>query len=425
MKIEKIKAIEILDSRGRPTVLANCYLESGHVGRASVPSGASTGRAEAVELRDGDRNRYDGFGCKKAVSNINSIINEAVGGKEYAKQEEFDNFLINLDGTSNKSNLGANAILACSVAFAKASALALKKPLYEYFGTLIKSSAFRLPRVTINLFSGGKHAGGQIPLQDLLIVPTSAKTMDESLANIYAVYQAASKLIKDKYGMRALTADEGGLAPAFKSVEQMLNDAIEAIRRAGFEPGEDICIALDVAASHFYTNGSYEIGNQLLESTAMIEVIADWVEKYPIISVEDGLSEDDWHFWPALHDSIKQKALVLGDDLLCTQVSRIQKAIDTGSANSLLLKVNQCGSLTEAAAAYELAKSQGWQITISARSGETEDNWLADLAVGWSGDQIKIGSITQSERLSKYNRLLEIENEYNFPLNPWPFGNIT
>ena len=322
MKIEKIKAIEILDSRGRPTVLANCYLERGHIGRASVPSGASTGRAEAVELRDGDRNRYDGFGCKKAVSNINTIINEAVDGKEYANQEEFDNFLINLDGTSNKSNLGANAILACSVAFAKASALTLEKPLYEYFGTLINSSAFSLPRVTINLFSGGKHAGGQIPLQDLLIVPASANTMDESLANVYAVYQAATKLIKDKYGMRALTADEGGLAPAFESVEQMLDDAIEAIRMAGFEPGEDICIALDVAASHFYTNGSYEIGNQFLDSTAMAKVIADWVEKYPIISVEDGLSEDDWEFWPILHDSIKQKALVLGDDLFIMYTSQ-------------------------------------------------------------------------------------------------------
>jgi enolase len=424
MKIQKIKALEILDSRGRPTVLAKCYLETGHLGSASVPSGASTGRAEAVELRDGDLNRYGGLGCKKAVSNINTIINDAVSSKEFANQEEFDNFLLSLDGTSNKSNLGANVILACSIAFAKATALTLDKPLYEYFGSLISFSTFRLPRVTINLFSGGKHAGGQIPLQDLLIVPASAKTMDESLANVYAVYQAATKLIKDKYGMRALTADEGGLAPAFESVEQMLDDAIEAIRMAGFEPGKDICIALDVAASHFYTNGSYEIGNQLLDSTAMAEVIADWVEKYPIISVEDGLAEDDWEFWPILHDSIKQKALVLGDDLLCTQVNRIQKAIDTGSANSLLLKVNQCGSLTEAAAAYELAKSQGWQVTVSARSGETEDNWLADLAVGWSGDQIKVGSITQSERLAKYNRLLEIESESDFSLNPWPFGEI-
>jgi enolase len=425
MKIENIKSFEILDSRGRPTLMAKCKLETGHTACASVPSGASTGRAEAVELRDHDLKRYGGFGCKKAVRNINETINAAVVHEEFANQEEFDKFLLKLDGTPDKSNLGANAILACSVAFAKTSALALDKPLYEYFGSLIGLNSFRLPRVTINLFSGGKHAGGQIPLQDLLVVPVSAKSMDESLANVYAVYQAATKLIKDKYRMRALTADEGGLAPEFKSVNHMLDDALNAIQIAGLEPGKDICIALDVASSHFYIDGHYKINNQLLDSTDMIEVIAGWVDEYPIISVEDGLSEDDWKFWPLLHNTIEKEALVLGDDLLCTQVKRIQKAIKTGAANALLLKVNQCGSLTEAAAAYELAKSQGWQVTVSARSGETEDNWLADLAVGWSGDQIKIGSITQSERLAKYNRLLEIEVEHEFYLNPWPSGELT
>jgi enolase len=425
MIIENIKSYEILDSRGRPTIMAKCKLETGHTACASVPSGASTGRAEAVELRDNDLTRYGGLGCKKAVRNINEKINVSVAHKEFANQKEFDTFLVQLDRTPDKSNLGANAILACSVAFAKASALALDKPLYEYFGSLIGLNSFRLPRATINLFSGGKHAGGQIPLQDLLVVPVSAKSMDESLANVYAVYQAATKLIKDKYRMRALTADEGGLAPEFKSVNQMLDDALNAIQMADLEPGKDICIALDVASSHFYIDGYYKINNQLLESKDMIEVLAGWVDEYPIISVEDGLAEDDWKFWPLLHDRIEKKALVLGDDLLCTQVRRIQKAIKTRAANALLLKVNQCGSLTEAAQAYELAKSQGWQVTISARSGETEDNWLADLAVGWNGDQIKIGSITQSERLAKYNRLLEIENENEFHLNPWPSGELT
>jgi enolase len=420
MNIKSIKALEILDSRGRPTVLAKCYLNNGIIASASVPSGASTGKAEAVELRDGDMSRYGGLGCQKAVDNINKIIQPAIVNKQFNDQSTFDQWLIDMDGTPNKAILGANAILACSIAFARASALDSSIQLFEYFGSLIGRNSYIFPRLTINLFSGGKHAGGQIPLQDLLIVPISANTINEGLADVYAVYQAAAKLIKDKFGMRALTADEGGLAPEFKSVEQMLDSAVESIKLAGLEPGKDICIALDVAASHFYEHGKYEIGDEILESTSMVEVIAGWVEKYPIISVEDGLAEDDWQYWPLLYNSIENKALVLGDDLLCTQAERVQKAIDTKSANALLLKVNQCGTLTEAMAAYKLAKSAGWKVTISARSGETEDNWLADLAVGWSGDQIKIGSITQSERLSKYNRLLEIEDEYAFIMNTWP-----
>lgn len=420
MKIEKITAVEILDSRGRPTVLANCFIENAVSGSASVPSGASTGKAEAHELRDGDKTRYSGLGCRNAVANVNGEINAAVVGQSFESQESFDSTLIALDGTPNKSRLGANAILACSIAFARASANAMDIPLYQYFGSLIDAKSYRLPKPTINLFSGGKHAGGQIPLQDLLIVPMSAKNVDSALADVYAVYQAAAGLIKKKYGMRSLTADEGGLAPEFDNVDQMLSDAVEAIELAGMVPGKDMAIALDVASSHFYVGNKYEIGNEQLDGPSMAEVIKGWVEKYPIISVEDGLAEDDWEFWPVLKEKIEGNCLVLGDDLLCTQVARIQKAIDTNSANSLLLKVNQCGSLTESAEAYKLARSAGWQVTVSARSGETEDNWLADLAVGWSGDQIKIGSITQSERLAKYNRILEIEDGEDFSMNLWP-----
>ena len=415
MIINHIKALEILDSRGRPTVKAKCRLVNGSAGMASVPSGASTGKAEAFELRDGDPGRYGGLGCRKAVNNINTLINEAVSGKDYPSQAAFDLELIRLDGTVNKASLGANAILACSLAFARTMAADQGLNLYEYFGHLIGHKDFALPRPTINLFSGGKHAGQQIPIQDLLIVPVSAQTMDEALARSYAVYQAAAKLSFEKYGMRALTADEGGLAPPFDRVEQMLDDALRSIELAGLEPGKDVALAMDVASSHFHEDGQYNLGNKILDPSAMIDLLKTWVDHYPILSVEDGLAEDDWLNWTTLNETIGKKCLVLGDDLLCTQTNRIQRAIDTNAANALLLKVNQCGSITEAADAYKLAKSAGWHVTVSARSGETEDDWLADLAVGWQGDQIKIGSITQSERLAKYNRLLEIESVYQFP----------
>ncbi len=418
--IKEIKGYEILDSRGRPTVMAKCLTHDGYLGKASVPSGASTGKAEAMELRDGDSKRFGGLGCKKAVAHINDEISRELAGKKIENQESFDQFLLDLDGTPNKSNLGANAILACSLAFARASALAQGVQLYSYFGKLIGSQHFRLPRVTINLFSGGKHAGGQIPLQDLLVVPVSATSISESLRDVYAVYQSAVAWIKKEYGMRALTADEGGLAPDFGSIDELLDGAVYVIQQAGIVPGKDMALAMDVASSHFFSQGKYHISQKEISAKSQIDLIREWVEKYPIVSVEDGLAEDDWESWPDLFRSINKKSLVLGDDLLCTQVSRIQQAIDTQSANALLLKVNQCGSLTEAANAYKLAKSAGWQVTVSARSGETEDDWLADLAVGWSADQIKVGSITQSERLAKYNRLLEIEADWQFPMNDWP-----
>jgi enolase len=259
-----------------------------------------------------------------------------------------------------------------------------------------------------------------VPIQDLLVVPAAATTMDDALSTTVAVYQAASELMQRKYQMRMLTADEGGLAPPFANVTAMFDDAVEAIRDAGYVPGRDVVLAIDVASSHFYVDGRYQLDGAALDSRGMIAKIGEWMQKYPIVSVEDGLAEDDWAFWPELRLTIGGKALVLGDDLLCTNPQRIQRAIDEGAADALLLKVNQIGTLTEAAQACRLARSAGWRVTISARSGETEDNWLADLSVGWAGDQIKVGSITQSERLAKYNRLLAIEAETHLPIVGWP-----
>ena len=420
--IEQVRAMEILDSRGRPTVKATVRLADGAAGTASVPSGASTGSAEAIELRDSDPARYGGLGCRKAVANVNGEIATRLVGNAFERQSDVDQAMIELDGTANKSRLGANAILAVSIAFARACAASNGVELHEHFREMVGVAHPTLPRLTVNLFSGGKHAGEMGPaIQDVLVAPVSAKTIDEGLAVVYAVYQSAAKLIRRKYGMGPLTADEGGLAPPVQTAEELLDDAVAAIEQAGFAPGREVCLCVDVAASHFYRDGRYHLAkDQALQSAEMVAHLTRWVEKYPIISVEDGLAEEDWANWPALHQAIGAKALVVGDDLLCTNPARIRKAIDTRAANILLLKVNQIGTLTQAAQACRLARAAGWRVTISARSGETEDNWLADLAVGWAGDQIKVGSITQSERLAKYNRLLEIEAATGFPVVDWP-----
>ncbi|MEX0715138.1 MAG: enolase C-terminal domain-like protein [Planctomycetaceae bacterium] len=419
--IARLSALEILDSRGRPTVRATCMLAGGATASASVPSGASTGAAEARERRDGDPARYRGLGCRTAVANVDGEINHALAGPEF-DQESLDAALRELDGTPSKERLGANAILAVSLAFARAVAVERGIPLYRHFATMRGGDAAvtMLPRPTINLWSGGKHAGGQVAIQDVLVVPAAAKSIDDALATTAAVFHAAAELIRDRYGMRTLTADEGGLAPPFPHTTAMLDDAITAIRAAGFEPGRDVALAIDVAASHFHVDGRYHIDGEPLDGRGMIARIGDWLDAYPIVSVEDGLAEDDWSAWPELREAIAGRALVLGDDLLCTNPERIRRAIDARAADALLLKVNQIGTLTEAAEALRLAREAGWSVTISARSGETEDDWLADLAVGWGGDQIKVGSITQSERLAKYNRLLAIEAETGFPLNGWP-----
>ena len=418
--IESLTAAEILDSRGRPTVSATCRLASGAMASASVPSGASTGTAEALELRDGDPRRYHGLGCRRAVENVRGNIQVAVAGRAFATQAELDGALIELDGTPNKSRLGANAILGVSVAFARACAQERGLPLYSYFGEMLGLVPRTLPRLTVNLFSGGEHAGKQIALQDVLIVPARCATIDESLALTYDVYQAAAGVILKRYAMRLLTADEGGLSPPCQSAEELIETALAAIKTAGLRPGTDVMLALDVASSHFYADSRYFIDGATLDSARMIERLTGWVGRYPIVSVEDGLAEDDWEWWPRLRQALEPRALVLGDDLLCTNPRRIRRAIEERACNALLLKPNQVGTLTEAAEACLLAKDAGWQVTVSVRSGETEDNWAADLAVGWSADQFKAGSITQSERLAKYNRLLAVEQETGWPVVAWP-----
>jgi len=418
VRVESVRGREILDSRGRPTVLARVRFACGAVGDASVPSGASTGAAEAHELRDGDPSRYRGLGCRKAVASIDGPIARQLVGRDWAGQSDVDRALIDGDGTVEKSCWGANAILAVSIAFARAAASSSGVPLHAHLASLVPAPRSVLPRLTINLFSGGKHAGQQVAIQDVLIVPL-AGSIDECLAMAFDVYQAAADLTRRRYAARPLRADEGGLAPPFPSTDAMLGDAADAVRSAGLTLGRDLCLAVDVAASHFREGGLYHVDDDRLDSAAMIDRIARWTRDFGLVSVEDGLSESDWEHWPELCRTIAPAATVIGDDLLCTNRARVERAAQSRAANGLLLKVNQIGTLTEAADARRAPHDAGWQITVSARSGETEDDWLADLAVAW-GDQIKVGSITQSERLAKYNRLLEIERETRRPLHAWP-----
>jgi len=408
--IRRLRGLEILDSRGRPTVQATCELASGASGTVSVPSGASKGAAEAAELRDGDPRRYRGLGCRLAAGNIGGEIQAALAGKIFETQPELDQALIALDGTPNKGRLGANAILAVSLAFARARAAEEDRPLYQNLAELT-GTAPALPRPTINLFSGGQHAGGQVAVQDLLIVPLSPSSMADTLVMAVEVFQCAAELIHSRYGMRLLTADEGGLAPPFENLAAMFDLAIQAIERAGLRLSSDIALAVDAAASHYYRDGRYILEGPALTSDEMISVLAGWAQDYGVMSIEDGLAQDDWDGWTRLRQALGSRALIMGDDLLCTNPVLIRKAIEHQAANALLLKVNQIGTLTEAAEANQLARGAGWRVTVSARSGETEDDWLADLAAGWGADYIKVGSVTQSERLAKYNRLLALEAE--------------
>jgi enolase len=412
IKPTHLYALEILDSRGRPTVAATMRLADGSSVTVSIPSGASTGKAEAKELRD-HLNPYLGLGCRKAVENIRGPIARTVIGREFASQEDLDLTLNKLDGTADKSRLGANAILATSLVFARAVANHEGVELYQYFARLLPEAAPALPRLSVNLFSGGKHAFGQVAIQDVLLVPAAGWSISDGLAMIYEIYQTAAELSAKRYHSRALTADEGGLAPPFKSSIEMLERAAEAIAAAGYTIGRDVSLAVDVAASHFVLkDGSYSIDGQRLGPEQMIDLLGDWKDRYPLVSVEDGLGEDDWEHWPGLCKRLGNQTLTLADDLTCTNPDRIERAIQFGAANALLLKVNQIGTVTEAKNAHRLARLAGWKVVISARSGETEDDWLADLAIGWSGDFIKVGSITQSERLAKYNRLLTIEDAW-------------
>lgn len=421
--IEDLKAREILDSRGRPTVLVSCKLRSGATESASVPSGASTGASEALELRDGDPNRYSGLGCLRAVENVNSVIRNHVAGREFSSQNELDDDLCRLDGTADKSRLGANGVLAVSLAFAKAYAIELNVPLYSYFAALVSCSSPVLPRLSINLFSGGKHAGGQVAIQDVLIVPLHEETIDKVLSTSHRIYETAAALILQRYGMRRLRADEGGLAPPVRTSREMIELAVEAIQQSGFSPGADIALAVDVASTHFYKGGQYHLDGEILDAKQMVSRISSWIDSYPIISVEDGLAEEAWEDWPMLRKTIAGRSMVLGDDLLCTNPIRIQRAREQGACDALLLKVNQVGTLSEAAVALKLARSAGWAVVVSVRSGETEDTWAADLAVGWGADLFKNGSITQSERTAKLNRLLAISEETKWPVRPMPLIN--
>jgi enolase len=412
--IKTVDAWEILDSRGRPTIAAALTLDDDTSAVVSVPSGASTGRAEAKELRDGKK-RFHGLGCLKAITNVREPMAAALKNESFDDQEELDTRLLELDGTSDKSRLGANAILAVSLAFARAAAARQHLELFEYFASLLPSGSPRLPGLTINLFSGGKHAFSQVAIQDVLIHPQSSSSISGRLAQMYDIYQEAAAIIKKRYATPALTADEGGLAPPFANSSEMLETAAEAVKAAGYQLGSEVALAVDAAASHFVTaDGKYRLDDKILSPSELIDTVCSWAERYPLVSVEDGLAEEDWSHWPALRQKLGDRCLTLADDLTCTNPARIQRAVDTGAANALLLKVNQIGTLTEAKHAYLLARSAGWRVSISARSGETEDNWLADLAVGWAGDFIKVGSITQSERLAKYNRLLQIEHDHSF-----------
>ena len=406
MIIDSLSALEILDSRGRPTIKVSCRLAGGAAGSASVPSGASTGSAEARELRDGDPSRHAGLGCRAAVKAVEGEIARELGGHSFPNQAGLDAALCALDGTPPKERLGANAILGVSLAFGRAAARARGVPFYAYVSELTGAEP-AIPRPLVNLFSGGAHAGLQVGIQDVQLLVRGPDTLSDTLDTITDVYRAAVEVTRERFDMRLLRADEGGLAPPFETSEEMLATAVESVERAGRRPGDDVALAVDVAASQLATDDSYLLDGERVD---LVERSTTWVAEFPIVSLEDPLGEDDWAGWTALASRL-EGVMLIGDDLLCTRVDRIRKAQQLACANALLLKPNQVGTLSESLDALAAARSCGWAIIVSARSGETEDDWLADLAVGCAAEHIKIGSITQSDRLAKYNRLLEIECE--------------
>jgi enolase len=400
---------EILDSRGNPTVECDVLLESGVMGRAAVPSGASTGSREAIELRDGDKSRYLGKGVLKAVEHINTEISEAVLGLDASEQSFLDKTLIDLDGTDNKSRLGANAMLAVSMAVARAAAEESGLPLYRYFGGM---NACQLPVPMMNVINGGAHANNNLDLQELMIIPVGAPSFREAVRYGAEVFHALKKIIHDK-GMSIAVGDEGGFAPNVPNHEAAIQMILDAITAAGYTPGEQIAIGLDCAASEFYKDGKYELEGEGLSLTGeqWIDMLATWVDKYPIISIEDGMAENDWDGWKMLTDRLSQKVQIVGDDLFVTNTKILKEGIDKGIANSILIKIIQIGTLTETFAAIEMAKRAGYTAVISHRSGETEDSTIADIAVGLNAGQIKTGSMSRSDRMAKYNQLLRIEED--------------
>ncbi|MFG6431277.1 phosphopyruvate hydratase [Roseateles sp. LYH14W] len=401
---------EILDSRGNPTVECDVLLESGVMGRAAVPSGASTGSREAIELRDGDKSRYLGKGVLKAVEHINTEISEAVLGLDAAEQAFLDKTLIDLDGTENKSRLGANAMLAVSMAVARAAAEESGLPLYRYFGGM---NGNQLPVPMMNVINGGAHANNSLDLQELMIIPVGAPSFREALRWGAEVFHALKKILHDKHISTAV-GDEGGFAPSVENHEAAIQLILDAIDKAGYTAGEQIALGLDCAASEFYKDGKYVLegeGGIQLSSQEWTDMLATWVDKYPIISIEDGMAEGDWDGWKILTDRLGKNVQIVGDDLFVTNTKILKEGIDKGIANSILIKINQIGTLTETFAAIEMAKRAGYTAVISHRSGETEDSTISDIAVGLNAGQIKTGSLSRSDRMAKYNQLLRIEED--------------
>ena len=408
--IRSIEAREIFDSRGNPTVEADVVLENGVKGRAAVPSGASTGVHEAVELRDNDAERFSGKGVLRAVENVNTVIAPALAGKEVFNQRRLDQDMIDLDGTPNKGSLGANAILAVSMAAARAAAAALGLPLYRYLGG---ANACILPTPMMNILNGGAHADNNLDVQEFMIVPAGADSFAASLRMGVETFHTLKTVLKKK-GYATSVGDEGGFAPNVKSNEEALDLIIEAIQKAGYKPGEEIYLALDVASSEFFEGGVYHFkksDGSKLDAEKIIQLYQGWVENYPIVSIEDGMAEDDWKGWAALTSALGEKIQLVGDDIFVTNARRLQNGIADGVGNSILIKLNQVGSVSETLDTIELAKVNGYTSVISHRSGETEDSFLADLAVATNAGQIKTGSASRTDRVCKYNQLLRIEQE--------------
>jgi len=407
MKIRKVSAREILDSRGNPTVEVDVVLSDGSMGRAAVPSGASTGTHEALELRDGKK-RYQGKGVVKAVDHVNRLIAPKLRGRDAARQEDIDRMLLDLDGTPNKRRLGANAILGVSLAVAKAAAAAAKLPLFRYLGG---SRATTLPVPMMNILNGGAHADSSVDLQEFMVIPVGARSFAEGLRMGVETFHALKGVLKEK-GYSTGVGDEGGFAPNLRSNQEAVEVILAAIERAGYQPGRQIALALDPAASEFYEKGEYvfrKSDGSRRSSAAMVQYYQDWVDRYPILSIEDGLAEDDWDGWATLSQNLGKKVQLVGDDLFVTNPQRLQRGIDAGVANSILIKLNQIGTLTETLETIDRAKRAGYTTVISHRSGETEDATIADLAVAVNAGQIKTGSACRGERTAKYNQLLRIE----------------
>jgi len=409
-EIDLIVGREVLDSRGNPTVEADVHLRDGAFGRAAVPSGASTGEHEALELRDGDKRRYLGKGVLQAVENINAVIARELGGRDAGEQSQIDERMIALDGTPNKGRLGANAMLAVSMAVCRAAARSAHMPLYRYLGGL---QARRLPVPMMNILNGGVHADNTVDFQEFMIMPVGAESFSQALRMGVETFHTLKKVLKDK-GYSTSVGDEGGFAPALKSNVEAVELILEAIEKAGYSPGHDICLALDPAASEMFQDNKYvffKSDKSKKSAEEMVKLYADWVRQYPIISLEDGLAQDDWEGWKILTEELGGKIQLVGDDIFVTNTERLARGIEEGIANSILIKLNQIGTVTETIAAIELARRHGYTAVVSHRSGETEDAFIADFTVGLHSGQIKTGSASRTDRIAKYNQLLRIEEE--------------